>query len=206
MMNGKNRWDERYTAEGYFWDKVPLPICQKLIEIVKPSASYRPKLIDLGCGEGRNVVFLAKNGFDATGVDISAAGLKKTVQYASEVGVQVETVQADLSQYQLQDSYDVVFSTVTLQYLPADMREQCFAHYKEHTQKSGINLISVQVEKPFLPSEPNDDPTRKAYRSGQLAGYYWDWELLSCVEDIKEAKGAGGRKRAINTIIARKRV
>lgn len=51
-MEGKNRWNERYTAEGYFWDKVPLPICRKLIEIIKPSASYRPKLIDLGCGEG----------------------------------------------------------------------------------------------------------------------------------------------------------
>jgi tellurite methyltransferase len=204
-MDGKSRWDERYSAEGYFWDKVPLPICQKLIEIVKPSANYRPKLIDLGCGEGRIMIFLAQNGFDATGVDISAAGLQKTTQYAAEVGVQVATIQADLSQYRLQDSYDVIFSTVTLQYLPAELREQCFEHYKEHTLKSGINLISVQVEKPFLPREPNDDPTRKTYRSGQLAGYYWDWELLYCAEDIKEAKGAGGQKRAVNMIIVKKR-
>ena len=204
-MDGKTRWDERYTAEGYFWDKVPLRSCRQLIEIIKPSADYRPKLIDLGCGEGRNVVFFAQNGFDATGVDISAAGLQKTVQYAAEVGVQVETVQADLSTYRLSDSYDVVFSTMTLQYLPATRREECFRHYKEHTRNSGINLISVQVAKPFLPSEPDDDPTRKTYRSGQLVGYYWDWELLSCTEDIKAAKGAGGRQRAVNTIIVRKR-
>ena len=77
-MDGKNRWNERYSGEGYFWDKVPSPICRKLIEIIKPSADYRPKLIDLGCGEGRNVVFFAQNGFDVKGVDISAAGLQKT--------------------------------------------------------------------------------------------------------------------------------
>ena len=44
-MDGKNRWNERYSAEGYFWDKIPLPICQQLIEIVKPSANYRPRLM-----------------------------------------------------------------------------------------------------------------------------------------------------------------
>jgi hypothetical protein len=44
------------------------------------------------------------------------------------------------------------------------------------------------------------------YRSGQLAGYYWDWELLYCVEEINEPKSAERKKRAINTIIAKKRV
>ena len=122
------------------------------------------------------------------------------------MGVHVETALADLAHYRLQDNYDVIFSTMTLQYLPADVRDICFEHYKEHTLHSGLNLISVQVEKPFLPREPDGDPTRKTYRSGQLAGYYWDWELLYCTEDIKVAKGAGGRKRALNTIIARKRV
>src|ERR1035437_2362558 len=185
-MDGKNPWNERYTAEGYFWDKVPLPICQKLIEIAAYSASYRPKLIDLGCGEGRNVVFFAQHGFDATGVDISSAGLQKTVKYAAEVGVHVETVRADLSQYRLQDSYDVVFSTMALHYLASDVRAKCFEDYKEHTLSSGINLISVPVEKPYLPREPDDDSVRKFYRSGQLAGYYWDWELLYCSEEIKE--------------------
>ena len=57
----------------------------------------------------------------------------------------------------------------------------------------------------MISREPDDDPIRKIYRSGQLAGYYWDWELLYCAEEIKEAKGAGRQKRAVNTIIVRKK-
>jgi len=186
-MESKHRWDERCSAKGYFWNKVPLPICRQLIEIVKPTTGDKLKLIDPGCGEGRNAVFLAQNGFDVTGVDISAAGLQKTAQYAAKQGVQLETVQADLSSYRLQDIYDVVFFTVTLQYLPLDVRAECFKHYKEHTLNSGINLISVHVEKPFLPLAPrHDDPIRKIYRSGQLTG----WELLYCGEEIKRVQGS----------------
>jgi 2-polyprenyl-3-methyl-5-hydroxy-6-metoxy-1,4-benzoquinol methylase len=38
-------------------------MCDKVIEIIRPSSDFHPKLLDLGCGEGRNAVYFAKHGF-----------------------------------------------------------------------------------------------------------------------------------------------
>ncbi|MFC0560655.1 class I SAM-dependent methyltransferase [Halalkalibacter alkalisediminis] len=36
------------------------------------------KLLDIGCGEGKDAVFFARNGYDVTAFDISNAGIEKT--------------------------------------------------------------------------------------------------------------------------------
>ena len=67
-------------------------------------------------GEGRNGVFLATKGFQVTGVDISEAGFKKARDLASEKGVKLTTVVADLEQYTIPpSSYDVIICTYFLQ-------------------------------------------------------------------------------------------
>ena len=101
-------------------------MCDRVIEMLKPSADFHPKLLDLGCGEGRDVVYFAQHGFEVTGLDLSLVGLEKAQRYAEEVGVQIETIHADIADYELEDIYDAVFSTGTLHYLPPDRRERRF--------------------------------------------------------------------------------
>lgn len=89
-------------------------MCDKVVEIMCPTLGFHPKLLDLGCGEGKNAVYFAKHGFEVAGLDISKVGLDKTKRYAQEVGVQVKTIHADIDTFELTDIYDVIFST-TLQ-------------------------------------------------------------------------------------------
>jgi tellurite methyltransferase len=81
-MKACNPYDEKYASKEYYWGKKPSNICDKVIGIMQPSEDSHPKLLDLGCGEGRNAVYFAKHGFEVLGVDLSEAGLEKTRRYA----------------------------------------------------------------------------------------------------------------------------
>ena len=204
-MQKDNPYDQKYASREYYWGKKPSAICDKIIEIIRPSSDFRPKLLDLGCGEGRNAVYFAKHGFEVVGLDLSLVGLEKTKRYAKEVGTHVETIHADIVSYQLADTYDIIFSTGTLHYLPPKVRNQHFQNYKNYTSRNGINAFSAFVTKAFIPRAPDAEENAYLYKSGELMSYYWDWEILHCVEEIFDCMSSGiPHKHAVNRIIARK--
>lgn len=204
-MKKENPYDKLYASQEYYWGKKPSKMCDKVIEIVRPNPNFRPKLLDLGCGEGRNAVYFAQHGFDIVGLDTSLPGLKKTERYAKEAGVQIKTIQADITRYTLVDTYDVIFSTGVLQYLPPEVREQRFQNYKDSTSPNGINALSVFVKKPFIPRAPDAEETSYPYKSGELLGYYWDWQILYSIEEIFDCMSSGvPHRHAVNRIIAKK--
>ncbi len=202
-MKHENPHDERYARPGFYHGKQPSAICERVIEIMRPSADFRPRLLDLGCGEGRNAVYFARHGFQVVGLDTSPVGLEKMERYAQEVGVHVETIQADIVTHVLEDDYDVIFSTGTLQYLPPEVRTERLQNYKDHTSPDGINVLSVFVRKPFIERAPDGETTAFPWKSGELMGYYWDWEILYSVEEIFDCMSSGvPHKHAVNRIIA----
>ncbi len=203
-MMEENPYDQKYAGEEFYWGKKPSSMCDRVVEMIKPSADSHLRLLDLGCGEGRDIVYFAQRGFEVIGLDLSLPGLEKARRYAEEVGVHVETIHADVVDYEVEGTYDVIFSTGTLQCLPPEVRQQRFENYKACTSPEGINVLSVFVEKPFIPSAPDAEATTYSYKSGELMGYYWDWEILYCAEDIFDCMSSGvPHKHAISRIVAR---
>ena len=198
-------YDGRYASDGFYWGTRPSALCDGLIDRVHPSTGAPPSLIDLGCGEGRNAVYLARLGFHVTGLDISRPGLDKVRRLASESGVEVETVHADIRSYELGKTYDVIFSTGLVHYLPPAERSVRFEHFKTCTTAGGWNAHSALVGKPFLEVAPDASPNAVLFTSGELMGYYWDWEIVYCVEEIFDCRSDGiPHRHAVNRIIARK--
>jgi tellurite methyltransferase len=199
-------YDKRYAGEDFYWGKEPSSMAPRVLEAVKPGSSYRPRLIDIGCGEGRDIVYFTRHGFKVVGLDLSPVGLEKARQYAAEAGVEIETIHADITDYELEDLYDVVFSTGTLQFLPVEKRQRRFENFKSHTSPDGANVIGVLVDKPFLPPAPDADPGEKQlFTSGELLSYYWDWEIIYFVEEIFDCNSGGvPHKHCINRMIARR--
>jgi tellurite methyltransferase len=69
---------------------------------------------------------------------------------------------------------------------------------------SGINALSTFVRKPFMPRPRDGETTSFGYRSGELMGHYWDWEILHCAEEIFDCTSAGvPHQHAVNRIIVR---
>jgi tellurite methyltransferase len=201
----ENAYDRKYAGADFYWGKVPSSMAPRVVETIRPSTSFRPRLIDLGCGEGRDAIYFAQHGFEVTGLDLSAVGLEKAKGYAGEAGVQIETICADVADYALKDTYDVVFSTGTLHFLPPEIRQARFENYKAHTTPAGIHVISIFVDKPFIPPAPDADPGAILFESGELLSYYWDWEVVYFMEEIFDCNSGGvPHKHCIDRLIARR--
>jgi 2-polyprenyl-3-methyl-5-hydroxy-6-metoxy-1,4-benzoquinol methylase len=75
-------WDERYAGEQAVWSGEPNA------QLVAEVSGLRPgTALDVGCGEGGDVVWLARQGWRVTGADFSASGLARAARHAAEAGV-----------------------------------------------------------------------------------------------------------------------
>lgn len=75
-------WNERYSGEDQVWSGRPNPQVVALATALTPGTA-----LDVGCGEGGDVIWLAAQGWTVTGADFSAAGLARAAEHAAEAGV-----------------------------------------------------------------------------------------------------------------------
>lgn len=85
-------YDAKYRQEDYYWGVKPSDMCLKVVELVPPVKQL--KLLDIGCGEGKDAVFFARCGYDVSAFDISDAGLEKTKRLADFARVRVNAFKA----------------------------------------------------------------------------------------------------------------
>jgi 2-polyprenyl-3-methyl-5-hydroxy-6-metoxy-1,4-benzoquinol methylase len=75
-------WEERYSGEEKVWSGDPN--AQLVAEV---SGLVPGTALDVGCGEGGDVIWLARQGWTVTGADFSANGLARAARHADEAGV-----------------------------------------------------------------------------------------------------------------------
>ena len=109
MEEDRVKWDARYGGTEYLFSCTPSGFLAHSIALVRSLTPGR-RALDIACGEGRNGIFLAQNGFEVTAVDISPRGLAKGMRRAAELGVRVNFVQADLETYRLPETYDLIIN------------------------------------------------------------------------------------------------
>ena len=200
-----NPYDRKYQKPEFYWGTKPSALCDRLLRHLGQRSPRDLCLLDLGCGEGRNAVYFASHGFSVTALDSSPSGLEKTRRLASEQKTEITLIEADIIDWRPErDSFDVILSTGTLHYLPPDLRYPVFQSYRSATRAGGINAMNVFVEKPFV-APPPDAEGMLMFRSGELFGYYWDWEIVDCCENIFDCMSGGiPHRHALNRMIARK--
>ncbi len=107
----KDRWNEKYATDRYIFGKEPIPFLKQHVDLLP-----KGKVLDIAMGEGRNGVFLATQGFQVTGIDISQAGLQKARTLAAAHNVSIETRMVDLEGMTLeQNVYDVIVMSYYMQ-------------------------------------------------------------------------------------------
>ena len=102
------RWDAPYRNEKLpGWD-VGRP-CSYLVTAVDDKVFKPGRAIVFGCGSGTNAIYLARKGFEVTGVDVSTTALTIAAAKAQEAGVKVEWMLADVVALPKLESYDLIF-------------------------------------------------------------------------------------------------
>jgi SAM-dependent methyltransferase len=87
-------WNRRYEGDELLWTARPNSFLVEEIGSLTPG-----RALDLACGEGRNPVWLAEQGWQVTGVDFSEVALEKARHLAADRGVRIDWVAADLLEY-----------------------------------------------------------------------------------------------------------
>lgn len=107
----RSHWDTIFNTATYVYGTEPFPFLKENISLLPVG-----KALDLASAEGRNTVFLAKRGFQVTGVDYSEVALAKARRLAHANRVSIKTVNADLTDYTITpNSYDVILNIDFLQ-------------------------------------------------------------------------------------------
>jgi tellurite methyltransferase len=197
-------YEEEYKIDRYYWGLEPSKMCYRLLEKLPPVRRLR--LLDIGCGEGKDAVFFARVGYEVTAVDISDAGIEKTKRLADQASVSIQVYKADILDYRLDTGYDILFSSGVLHYMKPDLREEIFNNYKQHTNPGGIHMFNVFVHKPFIAPPPEKEPHAYKWKSGELFTYYHDWLIEDCREYIFDCQSSGvPHQHAMNQLMAQKK-
>jgi SAM-dependent methyltransferase len=82
-------WNEIFTERGKVFLK-PHADMERLAKLFKKNKVQ--KILDLGCGTGRHLLFFSNKGFDTCGIDGSPRGIEIAQEWLSEEGKIVETI------------------------------------------------------------------------------------------------------------------
>ena len=154
------------------------PVHSEVLEVME---SLSPgKALDLGCGQGRNALFLAQHGFEVTAVDQNELALEILQSIVEQEDLEMTVGLYDINSANLKQSYDLIVSTVVLMFLQADRIPAIIRNMQDQTNPGGYNLIVCAMDTEDYPCQV---PFSFTFKEGELADYYKDWELVKYNEN-----------------------
>ncbi|VFQ45399.1 methyltransferase domain-containing protein [Desulfoluna butyratoxydans] len=169
-----------------------------------PLLPARAKVLDLGCGDGRNAIPLARAGFTVTAVDISEAGIRKLDMLAARDGLTIHSSVGDMTRFEFPEEYDLIISHGCLHFVKPSQWEEMIERFKAHTAPSGFNVITVFTD--AIPAPPDLAPLCVGlFREGELYERYSEWETILKKSYTFEDEHAGGIRHthAANKLVVR---
>ncbi len=173
-------------------------------EVMKLCPPVRPlRLLDVACGEGKDAVFFARNGYHVTAFDAAGSGLEKARRLSDRSGTEINFFQADMLDFRLEGEFDIIFCSGSLHYIPQRLRKEILENYQAHTSSGGLHALNVFVRKPFVKSPSDEREHRYKWLSGELFTYYSDWLITACGESIFDCMSGGTpHKHCMDTLYA----
>jgi tellurite methyltransferase len=193
-------WAREYgeTPDRYIWGTEPSPLARELAELTGP----RSRTVDLGCGEGRDSVFLAEHGHEVIGLDPACEGLRKARQLAEHRGVSVPWVCAGLPDLPIRGPFDLVFSCGSIHYVARDARGALFEELRCLTPPGGFHAHVVFTERRIY-REKNE--VVHYFTPNELRDAYRGWIVLRDEEGlIPCAQDGVPHVHSVETLIAQR--
>ena len=114
-MSIRTNYEKWYEGDEYYWGLEPGSFLEDLINLFPPDANK--KVLDIGCGEGKDAVYMAQKGYDVTAFDLTENGIRKTIALAKTKGVKLNAYVDDINTFTTDEQFDIIYSTGTVQYL-----------------------------------------------------------------------------------------
>lgn len=143
------------------------------------------KALDLGCGRGRNALYLNLLGFKVSALDSNEESIEFLNYIIEKEGLtNIETGVYDINDAAIDDQtgeYDFILSTVVLMFLERERIPAIIEDMQKKTKIGGYNLIVCAMNTRDYPCPL---PFSFTFAEGELAQYYAGWELVKYNEDL----------------------
>lgn len=130
-------WNDRYNTADYVYGESPNDFLARHCSRIP-----KGKVLCLAEGEGRNAVFLARQGYQVTAVDASDVGLNKAQKLADKHGVNIHCVHADLANYELGDNQWEGIVAIFC-HLPPEIRQRVHGQIHGALKRGGVFLLEA---------------------------------------------------------------
>jgi SAM-dependent methyltransferase len=195
-------WNRRFSAQGFLFGTEPN-------EWLRRHAAELPAAAQVLCvadGEGRNSVFLARQGHRVMAFDVSAVAIEKARGLASREGVSVDFALADADSFAWpQASCDAVVA-IFVQFADPAMRERMFAHMVQALKPGGLLILQGYTPKQLDYRTGGPGVLSHLYTEPMLREAFDGLEFLQLEAyeaDLSEGSGHHGRSALIGLVARR---
>ena len=197
-------WNERFDKKEFIFGKEPNEyMVEQASRYLKPNSS----VLCIADGEGRNGVWLAKQGMQVTGFDVSDIALAKANQFAtdSEVNIQYSLCDTDSFDWQA-NLYDAVIG-IFIQFADPEMRARIFKQIHQTLKPGGLFILQGYTPKQLEYKTGGPSLIEHLYTEEMIRELSQDFEVLElqCYEkELSEGARHTGMS-ALLGMVAKKR-
>ncbi len=183
-----------------------------LEKIIRSASSENCKAIDIGCGQGRDALYLARRGIKVTAFDLEAIAVEQLREIAERDALPLTALCQDIRTAELPpDFYDIGIARTIFDHLNKVDVPIAVKKLKATVRKDGHVFITVFTEedpgyhcKPGIMSECSAS-IKHYFEKGELREYFADWKIIFYSEHVKNDLTHGPpHKHGVAKLIAKK--
>lgn len=198
FLQAKEVWDERFRRQDFLFGEEPN---KYLVSQVTKLAPGRALLI--ADGEGRNSVWLAKQGFEVDAFDISSEAVEKARAFATRSGVQVNFRCCGYGEFDWPLSYYHSVVGIFFQFASPAMRAELFERISKSLKPGGALLIQGYTPKQLIYNTGGPGKSEHLYEEATIKEGFpgYDWLDFHVYEDeLSEGPGHSGRSALLGAV------
>jgi len=194
----RQRWNTRFASEDYVFGTAPNAFLASQRRLLKSG-----RALAIADGEGRNGVWLARQGLDVLSVDFSSVALAKALKLAAEAGVTLQTECTDLAAWNWGPPRFDVVAAIFIQFASPPLRDLIFQRMKDVLKPGGLLLL--EGYRPEQLGYKTGGPSRleNLYTAPMLREAFGDMTIIHLAEydeDISEGTGHKGMSALIDLV------
>jgi SAM-dependent methyltransferase len=202
FTDATSMWNQRFAGEDYLFGREPNEYLRAQAPLLAPGS----RVLCVADGEGRNSVWLARQGLQVDAFDISPVGVAKARRLAAEAGVSIDYSVSDCDQWPWpQAGYGAVVA-VFVQFAEPAMRERLFANMVRALQRGGLLILQGYTPGQLAYKTGGPGELSHLYTAELLREAFKSLEIIELVDyeaELNEGARHAGRSALIG-LVARK--
>ncbi|MCW8848905.1 MAG: class I SAM-dependent methyltransferase [Melioribacteraceae bacterium] len=197
----KDKWNERYNSEEYFFGKEPNDFFKEVIDNIQPG-----KALFIGEGEGRNSVYAASLGWEVDAIDVSEVGKQKAEKLSAERNVNINYKISNAFDFTyLQSTYDAI--VLIYFHVEKELRDEYYNQIISSIKPGGNIILLVYDEEQIKNNSNGPQDINILYTLENIAETFIDLEFkIFAKEVITRMKKGVSQKSTVIKFVGKKMI